>query len=327
MDQTAVTTLRSIMMEEGRVCLPGLGTFVVDEQPATVSLLEAAAHPPTARITFNTNLITDDGRLRQRLPHPADAAAFLRHIREQLDRGQPVQLDGIGKLYRHPTGQVRFQPAGDNFSVDNFGLPALPVTPLVRKEPADPPPRSVVPRRKRRPSAHRQRGSEVRQWLWYAGGLVGTVLLIFLLFRVGGAIASTFANDHRPDDAEVRTPEVDRPETPAPEPVTAGSLQPDAPPLFPEESVANPQAPDRHTAIIAIGLYGRQRNVNKQLRRLREAGFTPHTAPEGRNTRVGVAVSYLSEDALLDTLQDLRARYTEDAFILLVDGEEQQYDQ
>jgi cell division septation protein DedD len=323
MDQTAVITLRSILMEEGRVCLPGLGTLVVDEQPATVSLLEGAAHPPTARLSFNTNLITDDGRLRERLPHPADAAAFLRHLSEQLDRGQPVILEGIGKLYRHTTGQLRFQSAGDNFSRANYGLPALAVTPLVRTEPhLQPPPAKATSGRRNLPKRQREK-DRARSWFWYAGGVVAALILLFLVFRIGGAIAGFFDSDPvaaLPVRSTPNLPPIARPDPP----IAAASVRPDPAPSLSEVPPSAASA-ERHTAIIAIGLYGRQRNVNKQLRRLREAGYTPHTATEGRNTRVGVEVNYRSEDALLDTLQAIRARYTEDAFIMLVDGEEQRY--
>lgn len=335
---TAVTTaLRSILMEEGRVCLPGIGTLVAAQQPAVLSLIEAKALPPSARISFNANLVLDDGRLSRELDQGAEVLRFLNHTRETLAAGHPIILEGIGKLYKHHDGEIRFSPGGENFSKDSFGLPAISVQPILRKE--KPPASAPATKRKKNRSARPARALKVPvltqpqgRILWYAAGLTALVVGIFLIFRIAGSFGVLFGGD-----AGARsTPEIPRErlnvaprETPAlapPTTVDANTVQPAPPPRLNEAPVsaapANPAAPE-NVAVIAIGLFSRQRNVDKQTGRLQEAGYVPYTDKEGRNTRVGVTVTYRETAELARVLAAIRERYTEDAFVMRVNGEEQ----
>ncbi|NJB85383.1 cell division septation protein DedD [Lewinella marina] len=334
MHAPVTTALRSILMEEGRVCLPGIGTLLVVQQPALVSLIEGRASAPAARVSFNANLVVDDGRLARQVSNPDEVEQFLRQTRQSLDAGRTVLLEGVGKLFRHPDGEIRFTPGGDNFSKESFGLPTLEVRPIVRKEktPEEPP--------RRRPKPVRQlQGSEFgRRYgsaAWYAAVLVGILTVIFLLFRLAGTISEEFGKQ---DPASVPRERLNvAPPTPRPAAPTidANEVQPAPPPRINESPGTDPEmdevtapappaaaAPTQNVAIIAIGLFGRQRNVDKQTRRLSEAGYTPYTDQEGRNTRVGVRVTYDEVEELNRVLREIRARYTEDAFVMRVNGED-----
>ncbi|THH41447.1 hypothetical protein [Neolewinella litorea] len=336
MHSPVTTALRSILMEEGRVCLPGIGTLLVVQQPALVSLIEGRASAPAARVSFNANLVIDDGRLARHLADPDQLTQFLQQTRQSLDAGRTVVLEGVGKLFRHPDGEVRFTPGGDNFSKESFGLPTLDVRPIVRQDkPVEEP-----PQRRSRPVRQLQRSEFGRRYgsaAWYAAVLAGILTVIFLLFRLAGTVSEEFGTRNSRPDTRNRLnvpPQPDR----APAPVIdANQIQPEAAPRINESPVAadkvqveeeTPSAPPtpavapRNVAIIAIGLFGRQRNVDKTTRRLSEAGYTPYTDQEGRNTRVGVRVEYREAAELDRILREVQARYTEDAFVMRVNGEE-----
>ena len=317
-------------MEEGRVCLPGIGTLLVVEQPAMVSLMEGKAAAPCARVAFNANLVVDDGRLRREVGAD-EAAGFVRQTRESLDAGRTVLLDGIGKLYQHQTGEVRFSPGAGNFSKETFGLPDIDVKPIVRKDkpaaaanmptppPVPAPNQEVVPAA---PAWHQKFDGAA----WYAAALVGLLLVLYLLFRLGGAIGEAFSNDEGVREERNITPRTEVPSEESPT-IDANTVRPGAAPRL--DDVATPTADEattgtatENTAIIAIGLYARQRNVDKQVRRLTAAGYTPYTDNEGRNTRLGVQVRYRDEGELRQVLREVRARYTDDAFVMRVNGEE-----
>ncbi|MGB3799932.1 MAG: hypothetical protein WA952_08950 [Lewinella sp.] len=330
MHSAVTTSLRSLLMEEGRVCLPGIGTLLVVEQPAMVSLMEGKAAAPCARVAFNVNLVVDDGRLRREIG-PDDAEAFVRQTRDSLDAGRTVLLDGIGKLYKHQSGEVRFSAGPGNFSKASFGLPAIDVKPIVRKEKTNAPTQAPDPARRQEvvpaPSGwqHRYGGG-----LWYAGGLAGLLFLLYLVFLLGGAISDQFVSDDEaaPARERVTPPATDRKRPAA---IDANRVQPETPPILGERqepltssdaTQATTATTGSNTAIIAIGLYARQRNVDKQVRRLTEAGYTPFTESIGRNTRLGIEVNYRDEGRLRQVLREIRARYTEDAFVMRVNGEE-----
>ena len=333
---TVTNSLHSLLMEEGRVCLPGIGTLLVVEQPAMVSLIEGKAAAPCARVAFNANLVVDDGRLRREIG-ATEAETFVRQTRESLDAGRTVILDGIGKLYPHQGGEVRFSPGVTNFDKHSFGLPEIDVRPIVRKERAaattvSPPKAVPVPATEQTaatppvaspataPLPWDQRNGGL---LWYGAGLIGLLVVLYLLFLLGGAIGGMTAGN----DAEARPQREGRNETPAaterPEAVDANDVRPaPAPRLDDPAPTTTDAAPARNRAIIAIGLYGRQRNVDKQVRRLSEAGYTPYTDREGRNTRLGVEVVFGDEAELQQILREIRARYTREAFVMRVNGEE-----
>ena len=331
MHSAVTTSLRSLLMEEGRVCLPGIGTLLVVEQPAMVSLMEGKAAAPCARVAFNANLVVDDGRLRREVG-AEEAAGFVRQTRESLDAGRTVLLDGIGKLYLQQSGEVRFSPGAGNFSKETFGLPDINVKPIVRKEkpaapeaPANPAPTQEVVAAK--PAWHQRYDGAA----WYVAALLGLLLVLYLLFRLGGAIGEAFSGDDsvtREERSEMPRREPNREE---PAVVDANTVRPEAPPRLNDENSSPARTSDaaaapENTAIIAIGLYARQRNVDKQVRRLSAAGYTPYTDTEGRNTRLGVEVSYRDESELRQVLREVRARYTAEAFVMRVNGEERRPD-
>ncbi len=289
-----------------------------------VSLMEGKAAAPCARVAFNGNLVVDDGRLRREVGQD-EAEAFVRHAGESLDAGRTVLLEGIGKLYKHQDGEVRFSAGPDNFSKETFGLPEINLKPIVRKEKPLQEPAPVASPTSQAPvlagpiSWQNKYGGA----LWYAAGLAGLLLILYLLFKLGGAIGQEFASG---EEENLPRERVNEPAKAEREVTTfdANDIRPDAPPSLNDPTESASVAPQRewNTAIIAIGLFARQRNVDKQVRRLTEAGYTPYTDSEGRNTRLGIEVRYQDEGKLLQILRDVRARYTEDAFVMRVNGEE-----
>lgn len=302
MHATLSAALRHVLMEQGRACIPGIGTLLVTHQPALVSLIERKAVPPAAMLGFNGNLVVDDGRLRQHLSDSGEGEYLLSELKEQLADGQVVLLDGIGKLYPAPGGDYRFVAAGDNFNKASFGLPAVTVQPILRKEKV----RSAAPatqatQRKPRPpspatpAAPRFTHEQKRMAYLIAGSVAALLLISFILTR----------SVNQPADRQTATVATDR-------------VAPTPPPTL---ARPEPKPELTNTAIIAIGLYGRRRNVAKQEGRLREAGYEPVTDPEGRNTRVGVKFMYDRPEELQAAVLDIRSKFTEEAYVMRLNGQ------
>ena len=75
-----------------------------------------------------------------------------------------------------------------------------------------------------------------------------------------------------------------------------------------------------NSAIIAIGMFTDQEDVDEYLSRIRRAGFTPWVRPAGRDTRVGVEIKYDTRRQRSAILEEIRERVADQAVIMLVNG-------
>lgn len=218
-------TLHELLIEEDQISLPGIGTLRLEDKPAMVDLGKGLAAPPTRVVTFNQNLTLDDGRLlagltERRGMDRADAEAhlndYLGTLREQLDAGRSVQLEGIGRLFKQYDGVLKFSASEQNFSKRSFGLAPVPVKPIPRTEKAKraavdpflaatptPPPRK---RDRLRRVATSPRSNRVA---WYFVYALLVLLGLLALFYIGRAVVGAFAEEEDPvalRDREVYVP-------------------------------------------------------------------------------------------------------------------------
>ncbi|MFT4686541.1 MAG: nucleoid DNA-binding protein/cell division septation protein DedD [Neolewinella sp.] len=377
-------TIRHLLMEEEQVCLPGLGTLRLLPQPALISPLEGKAAAPSEQVTFNPNLVLDDGRIlralegREGLTHEdalLQLGEFLRNMQENLDAGRSVTVGGLGRFFKHFDGQISFTSGGDNYSKDSFGLPSIELRPIVRTEkqrrsaadpmlanPAVAPAATAVKNRlkwaKRLQSNLSNKEAllynpELRKILWWISAGVGMLLVLFIILKLGQQLLSRTTDVDpiartKPDRIQVPADRVNV--APGPKPVDADRVAPDEPPRLndPVEenqpyvqptnspvrdpggntatnvpspanatvpNTTNPTAATNKTAYIATGRYGSQRNVEKNIDRIRAAGFDSFTRPEDGLTRIGAKVEYASENELNAALERLQRIYA-DAFVL-----------
>jgi hypothetical protein len=366
MTEQIVTAIRDLLMEEGSVSLPGLGTLQLSPQTAMISPVEGKALPPSERVTFNENLVLDDGRLLQYLVATTDIdpdllgkelRVFLASTNEALDAGRSFSIDGVGRLFKHYDGQMRFTASGNNYSKDSFGLPEIALQPVVRTEkrrlssPEDPMAVTGSSTKKAATGTSIFQDPALRQILWYISAVMGVILLAVILWWLIQTLASTSEVDPlEPQATEIPEGRLNVPPPasktrPVSPPVDADRIRPGEPPRLnqPPQKSEEPATPEsspddrpsstkppattlppgsRNVAMIATGLYGQDRNVEKNLRRIEEAGFEAFSRPEGRLTRVGIRLSYNTEEELFEALNQIRRRFTSDAFVTEINGEE-----
>jgi cell division septation protein DedD len=141
--------LEQILFEHGQVALAGLGSFVTQNIPANVDYAGGTVSPPGKILTFNENLVVDDGLLTHALAQAqgtdlkeaeAMVATVVGEIKQQLDQREIVALPGIGRLYKNYVQKIQFLPDAVNFSRENYGLPQVQYSPIARsREAADTP--------------------------------------------------------------------------------------------------------------------------------------------------------------------------------------------
>lgn len=353
-----------VLIDAGRVSLPGLGTFQLAPQEALVDPIDRKALPPDSSVTFNPNLVLDDGRLVQYLCEHSQlsvAAAtqevndFCQQLLQRIEAGENVALPGLGHLRKDYRGSFQFAPGRNRFDKAHFGLPEVPLEPIIRpnggittapsttpasSRPLSPPSIPVASAANKpvaSPTPIRQQEEEKGRLQKIALWLLGlTILLVaagLLIDRASRNNSSDLSGPDRPavtdpsDDAFTRIPEGEQ-RTYDPDPATIANENTATENRTADDNNSNttPAAPSQpavvtHSAIIAIGQYGQASNVTRAERRVEAAGFQLYSRRNGSLTRVGVAVTYETEAELQRLLEDVRRRLdTPEAFVMIKDG-------
>ena len=95
-----------LMLDHDSLSLPGLGTFVAEDMPASFSDRGYTINPPYRRLSF-TGKLSDDSLLQDLYaganPQAPDEAAavlnqFLQDLKDELIRQKSIELPGLGRL-------------------------------------------------------------------------------------------------------------------------------------------------------------------------------------------------------------------------------------
>jgi cell division septation protein DedD len=328
MQDTLSHYIHQLLYTQSRFSLPGLGSFEVQHAPALVDQVQGQVSAPAKAITFNTNLVMDDGVLsahiaaatKQSVAEVAQwLAAEVATIQATLDRREIVELPGVGRFFRNFEQQLQFVAENENFNLESYGLQPVTAYPVTRPQTYQRPPTPPTPS-PTAPKVPVAKAPAATRWLWWVLGLL--ILAAFIWF-VAALLQTTEppAPSPRADVPEERlnaSPSKERTEeaTDVLDPTTA----PD--PVAEVDTEAPTLAPDEHSAVIAVGLFGNEDNVQRLVQKLSEQGFAPTTTKEGKLTRVGVAVRYVEESELQETLRDLQRLHTKAAFIMSRDGKQ-----
>lgn len=335
----------SLLYQHQQLSIPGLGSFELAHEPALVDQVQGQVGPPSKKVSFNANLVMDDGLLVAKVQEmealdAVAADAWIREavdaIKKKLERREIVELPGVGRFYRNFEQQLQFVADQQNFNPDAYGLQPVQAYPVSRrpqegltaKTTAGTPITSPSPPPASAASVSSSISSLFQRYLPYIGAIAFILVAVALYFLF-----------IRPDPPAAPDPTVGLPEerlntSPSrtiPDEETA-ELSPDQPGDDPEametipaeedmDTEAPTLAPTEHTAVIAVGLFGSESNVQRLVSKLFDAGFNAYTGKEGSLTRVGVQLRYEEEEDLQRTLRDVQEQFEESAFILYQDGE------
>lgn len=339
--------IAELLYQHDRLSIPGLGSFELSHAPALVDQVQGQVSAPSKAVRFNENLVLDDGVLVAYLQSKnnwelAEAQQWLEKavedIKRMLSQREIVELPGVGRFFRNFEKQLQFVAESSNFNIDAYGLQVVKgqLIPRSREEkiPAVQA-RVPVPPPVTKTSASAKTDEVVggiAKWFqtnlsWLlALTLVIVALAVYLLFiRSNATLPDPVADvpqerlnasPSKESAAPIEEPiKVDPPQsrdeisTPTP-PQESDQIDTEAPTIAPEE----------HTAVIAVGLFGNPENVQRLMQRLSEDGYAPVSRDEGTNTRIGVSVRFEKEAELQAVLREVKKEYTKSAFLLSRDG-------
>ncbi len=345
--------ISELLYEHRQLHLPGLGAFLLQYKPAIVDNLQGQLLPPSLDLSFDTNLVMDDGllleHLRQRTGWSAEVAdeaisSFVAGIVGQLSRGELVHLPNIGRLHLNHEKKIVFKADNYNYNKDSFGLPVLQAAVVTRQANSS----AAATTAGSTPVQSAAKVSGLRPWYWLFG--------VFALLTAGIIFASLYINrlaaarqaaeqaamegETAPADARINVaPSADLPAVPdaqdeeavEPSPSDASTATADkqekatepaavsvpAKPAPAAPAPAKPAAAARTSvAWIAVGKFANADNAARMNQRIAEAGYEPFSNREGDLTRVGILLPFRSEAELQQQLGKIKRQLAPGAFVV-----------
>jgi len=134
--------ISELLHQHDCVVLPDLGGFVANYKPAQVHPIRHTFDAPSKGISFNKNLIQNDGLLANYLVQHDNCSYqeacqrienYVIKIQQELKQGKKVTLQDVGTLLLDPTNNILFTPENSlNFLLSSYGLSSFQKLPIQR---------------------------------------------------------------------------------------------------------------------------------------------------------------------------------------------------
>lgn len=125
------------------VIVPNLGGFVTNYKPASIHPIKNTFYPPSKGISFNKNLIHNDGLLANTISQEngityeksliiiEEAVAKIQH---DLKNRKKIAFDNVGVLFYDQDNRLQFEPSSIvNYLLESYGLSSFQQFPVKRK--------------------------------------------------------------------------------------------------------------------------------------------------------------------------------------------------
>ncbi|QED38506.1 SPOR domain-containing protein [Antarcticibacterium arcticum] len=140
---TIATHISDLLYRYECVILPGFGAFLTQREPARYNEDSQAFFPPKKRISFNAQLVKNDGLLANYIADVSQISyseavykigEFVQKLNSQLEKKQPVSLENLGSFSLSTEGNLQFEPVKvHNFLTEAFGLSEVPAIGVQRE--------------------------------------------------------------------------------------------------------------------------------------------------------------------------------------------------
>jgi len=307
--------IQELLFEHFDVLVPGLGGFTSTPQTATADYVQGVVLPPTKKIEFNPNLVTNDGVLVSHiqklhtvtLQDAKDAVdKFVEKIKHSLERREIVEIPKVGRLYKDYEHKIRFMPENANLDASTFGLPPVQFVPVIREraEPVQPavkksdgaptkprePAKKPTPRQP--PTATESTLQRILPWLVLASAILLAISLFFM-FR-GDATPRRQPLDKtrinvKPQE-QAQSPHEKMNSTAAPGGTEPGASEVPKAHDIPEDddTEISTYEPAKEKAFIVVHSFGKRSNATNFTKLLSEDGFAVENRTYKNLYRVGI---------------------------------------
>ena len=318
--------IRELLYEHDTLVIPGIGGIIADYKSATIDRVQGLIQPPSKKLSFNENLVINDGVLLEHIYQQHQISRkeaeqiitdFSERVRLQLDNREIVNFPQVGRLYKNYENSLQFLQDTTNFNTEVYGLPVLQFYPILRaKEPAYT--RMEEPRRPVKKDWTRQLRPLATAALPVIIGIIiiGTAYGIFqnrsALTDQEEGIAKTLPVENRINKKPSQQQEMSLGSVLQPEEentlddVTENPLDTESPTMTPETKAC----------IIIVGAFSKKAGVKRRVREIIDLGYSPYQDKKGHLTRVGIQFGYEGDEEVLEKLNAMRDLFDTRAWVL-----------
>lgn len=135
--------IKDLLYRYNCVVIPGFGAFLTQEKSATIQESTNTFFPPTKTISFNQQLVSNDGLL---VSYAAEVQKvsfeeMLKQVNEEvllwkskLQNGLHLRLTDIGTIWTGSEGKLQFEPSTSvNYLTSSFGMNSFVSSPVTRE--------------------------------------------------------------------------------------------------------------------------------------------------------------------------------------------------
>lgn len=143
-DKSLDKKIASLLREHDCVIVPRFGGFVANYKPAHIHPRLKVICPPSKSISFNRQLIRNDGLLANYIAEKEEisydsALAYIdttiNSYRKELELGNRLEIEQVGSVYLDKNGLMQFIPDNEtNFLPASFGLRNIPLPETISEE-------------------------------------------------------------------------------------------------------------------------------------------------------------------------------------------------
>ena len=129
-----LSAIETLLHQHNTVILPNFGGFEAYYQPAKIDFLSATMSPPARLVSFNNQLISNDGLVANYVAAQNNwtvenaeqaLAAWVEQLKQTLTAAQTLPLPNLGRIYLDANSNTAFEQSGTNFLSNSFGLPTI----------------------------------------------------------------------------------------------------------------------------------------------------------------------------------------------------------
>lgn len=339
MDIDIAPYIKELLYKHNNLVIPGFGNFVLSYASTTIDHVQGILNPPSKKIAFDTNLLTNDGKLIEYLKEKhqigtEDATAiintFVSKIKMQLGKREMVTLPEVGRLYKDFEDNIQFIPDVTNFSKESFGLPSINFYPILRentnkKSTAATPTASSTAKKPATTNitntatntvttAKKTISKPIKKGFWDTYQYIPGILLLLLLAGIGTCVIypkmkGTAVVDNRINQKPTRIDQ-DASEDPKEDLIDMQmeqEAQEAADNIDTESITVNP---NQRECIVSIGVFGNKANATKMIQTVYDKGYDAYRDSYVKNgkdlTKVGVQFAYETQEEFKRKLDNIK---------------------